>query len=98
MAQINEELVPTTKRSAHERGAEAEAIFTSIGDGAISTDEFGRITRINPIALQLLGYNEKELVGQWFPKVIKAVGIDDKPINLIDRPITKAFLAGKPIS
>jgi PAS domain S-box-containing protein len=87
-----------TKRSAHARGAEAEAIFTSIGDGAISTDEFGRITRINPMALRLLGYKEKELVGQWFPKKIQAVNENDEPYNLIDRPITKAFLIGQAVS
>jgi PAS domain S-box-containing protein len=77
---------------------EAEALFTSIGDGAISTDEFGRITRVNPAAQALLGYKEKELLGEWFPKVVKAVTAEGATINLIDRPITKAFLTGKPIS
>jgi PAS domain S-box-containing protein len=86
------------KLSANEQRAEAEALFTSIGDGAISTDEFGRITRVNPAAQLLLGYTEKELLGEWFPKMIIAVNDADQPINLIDRPITKAFLTGKPIS
>ena len=95
--QLNETHTPS-KRSAPERSAESEAIFTSIGDGAISTDEFGRITRINPVATQLLGFSEKELIGQWFPAKIKAVNNNDQPINLIDRPITKAFLTGKPVS
>ncbi len=86
------------KRTVHEQQAVAEALFTSIGDGAVATDEFGRITRINPVARQLLGYTESELIGTWFPKKIVAVTVDDKPINLIDRPITRAFLTGKPIS
>jgi PAS domain S-box-containing protein len=94
----NDELSPKPKRTAHEQRAEAEALFTSIGDGAISTDEFGRITRVNPAAQQLLGYSEEELIGTWFPKKIVAVTLDDKPINLIDRPITKAFLTGRPVS
>ncbi|HEY5152396.1 MAG TPA: PAS domain-containing sensor histidine kinase [Candidatus Saccharimonadales bacterium] len=89
---------PQAKLTAHEQRAEAEALFTSIGDGAISTDEFGRITRVNPAAQALLGYNEEELIGTWFPKKIVAVDGEDKPVNLIDRPITKAFLTGKPIS
>ena len=76
----------------------AEAMFTSIGDGVISTDDFGRITRVNPIAQQLLGYSRTELVGSWFPKKIIAVNSDDMPVNLIDRPITKAFLTGRPVS
>lgn len=90
--------VKTSIRTQHEQRAEAEAIFTSIGDGALSTDEFGRITRVNPAAQALLGYSEAELLGSWFPKKIMAVNFDDNPVNLIDRPITKAFLTGKPIS
>jgi PAS domain S-box-containing protein len=86
------------KFTVHEQRAEAEALFTSIGDGAISTDEFGRITRVNPAAQQLLGYSEAELLGTWFPKKIMAVTLEDEPINLIDRPITRAFLTGKPVS
>ncbi len=85
-------------RTHHEQQAEAEALFTSIGDGAISTDEFGRITRVNPTAQYLLGYKENELVGTWFPKKVIALNFDDTPVNLIDRPITKAFLTGRPVS
>src|SRR3982750_2197167 len=81
-----------------EQQAEMEALFTSIGDGAISTDEFGKITRVNPKARQILGYRESEMLGEWFPKQIVAVNAQDKTINLIDRPITKAFLTGRTIS
>ncbi len=81
-----------------EQRAEAEALFTSIGDGAISTDAFGRITRINPVAQRILGYREDELLGGWFPKKIIAVTPDDTVVNLIDRPISKAFLTGHSIS
>jgi PAS domain S-box-containing protein len=81
-----------------EQRAEAEALFTSIGEGAISTDEFGRITRINPVAQSILGYKESELLGEWFPKKIVAVTADDIVVNLIDRPISKAFLTGRSIS
>lgn len=89
---------PDPQRTSYEQKAESEAIFTSIGDGAISTDEFGRITRVNPMAAYLLGYDEAELIGSWFPKKIVAMDEDDNVINLIDRPITRAFLTGKPIS
>lgn len=87
-----------TSSSAHEHKAEAEALFNSIGDGAISTDEFGKITRVNPAAEQLLGFAQSELIGKWFPKIIVAVTFDDQQINLLDRPITKAFLLGKPVA
>jgi PAS domain S-box-containing protein len=81
-----------------EQRTEAEAIFMSIGDGAIATDEFGKITRVNPGALRILGYKEADLVGEWFPKKIVAVDSNNVAINLIDRPITKAFLTGRAIS
>jgi len=76
----------------------AEALFTSIGDGAIATDQFGKITRINPTALRILGYAEKEVLGSWFPKKIVALNEHDEAVNLIDRPITKAFLTGKTVT
>lgn len=81
-----------------DHSAESEALFTSMGDGAITTDEFGKITRVNPAAQQILGYEESELVDAWLPKKIIAVSFDDGIINLIDRPITKAFLTGRPVS
>jgi PAS domain S-box-containing protein len=87
-----------TQVTADEQRAQAEAIFSSIGEGAITTDEFGKITRVNPVAQRLLGFTEKELVGKWFPKKIVALNDDNVPISLIERPITKAFLTGNPIS
>lgn len=91
---------PTTalEQSADEQQARAEALFYSIGDGAIATDEFGRITRVNPIARHILGFNKSELIGEWFPKKIVSVSEDDVPVALIDRPITRAFLTGRPIT
>lgn len=94
----SDELVSSSKRTAHEKQAEAESIFSSIGDGAIATDEFGRITRVNPAAQQLLGFSESELIGGWFPTKIVAVHFENTTVNLIDRPITRAFLTGKPIA
>ncbi len=84
--------------TGRERQAETDILFTSIGDGAIATDQFGRITRVNPVALDLLGYRESEMLGEWFPQKVVAVNADDVPFNLIDRPITKAFLTGRPVS
>lgn len=79
--------------------AEAEALFMSMGDGAMTTDEFGRITRANPVALSIFGYKESEIVGKPFISVIAAeTTLDGQPVPLIDRPITQAYLTGKPIA
>jgi PAS domain S-box-containing protein len=96
MPKMDEDTLAAEVRS--KQHYEAEALFTSMGDGAITTDEFGKITRVNPAAEQLLGYQESELIDAWLPKKIIAVSFDDSPVNLIDRPITKTFLTGKPIS
>lgn len=85
------------KLTAEER-ARTEAVFTSIGDGAIATDEFGKITRINPAALKILGFSEAETLGQWFPNVIILVDENGSLVSLIDRPITRAFLTGQTVS
>jgi PAS domain S-box-containing protein len=97
MSQANDSRL-STKRSTTEQRSEAEALFTSMGDGAIATDEFGKITSVNPAAVSMLGFSKEELIGTWFPKRITAVTFDEQPINLIDRPITKAFLTGKPVA
>jgi PAS domain S-box-containing protein len=89
-AEDNNTLTPEDK-------ALAEALFNSIGDGAIATDQYGKITRINPTALRILGYTEREMLGSWFPKKIVAINDHDQAINLIDRPITRAFLTGKTV-
>lgn len=88
-----------TLQSAIEAYAQAEALFSSIGDGAVATDEFGRITRINQAGLDILGgYREKDLLGAWFPKAIPSYYENGQPISLMDRPIARAFLTGKPVT
>lgn len=78
--------------------AKTNALFTSIGEGAIVTDEFGKIKRINSLALEMLGFTEKEVLGQWFPRVIIAQDANGVETSNIDRPISKALLQGKPIN
>lgn len=91
----------TTKpkqEDAKARLAEVDALFNSIGDGALATDEFGKIIRMNPAALAILGYKSKEVLNHWFPSTVVAVDEANEPVPLIDRPITRAFLSGHPIT
>lgn len=78
--------------------AKANALFASIGDGAIATDEAGHIFRVNHTAIQLLGFSEAEVMGAWYQRVLIAEDENGSPINPIDRPITQALLTGSPIS
>jgi len=78
--------------------AESEALFRSIGDGAIATDEFGHITRINPKALNILELTAEETLGHWFPRIIRILKPDGTPLPLIERPIVRMFLTGQAVS
>lgn len=77
--------------------ARLEALFSSIGEGVIATDDKGVVTRINSRALKLLHFKRAEVLGQRFPDKIVAVYENGSTIDAIDRPITKAFLTGLPV-
>jgi PAS domain S-box-containing protein len=84
---------------AEEERARADALFLSIGEGAIATDEQGKISRINQVAMDLFGFeDETEVIGSWFPKLIQAVDDNGAPIEAMDRPIVKAFLRGSSVT
>lgn len=80
-----------------ERGkAESEALFLSIGDGAIVTDGSGNISRINNVALEILGYELKDVIGKWYPGTIIAETENGEKIPYLERPIVRAFMTGEP--
>jgi PAS domain S-box-containing protein len=77
--------------------AEAEALFTSIGEGAFVTDVNGKISRVNPKAVEILGFRADELIGQWFPNIIIGEDEDGRVIPNSRRPIYEIFITGEPI-
>lgn len=98
-AKDNPNLRRPSVTAIEEEQARTDALFRSIGDGVIATDEFGRVTRVNPSALLILGYsNVAEIIGNWYPNVFSIYNLEGAPIPLIDRPISKAFLTGKSVS
>lgn len=85
-------------RALREEKAEADAMFLSIGEGAFVTDSRGMISRINKAALEILGFEEVELMGKWYPGIVIAEDENGNVIHNYDRPITQVFLTGKTIS
>lgn len=81
-----------------EEAARIEALFLSIGDGAIATDAAGRITHINKVALRLLGYRKAEVLNKRFGEKIIAVYDNGQLMESVDRPIARAFQTGKPVT
>jgi PAS domain S-box-containing protein len=78
--------------------AQLEALFASIGEGVIATDEAGNITRINKTALSLLGMHERDVLRKHFLNVIVSVRDNGEPINAFERPIVRAFQTGQTIN
>lgn len=80
------------------QSTEADALFFSIGSGAISTDADGNISRINDAALEVIGRSHEEVIGKWFPDTVIATDIDGEVIQPFERAITRALMSGKSIS
>jgi PAS domain S-box-containing protein len=87
-----------TRETLEQAQARADALFQSIGVGAIATNEDGKIYRINKLALDILGYQRSEVIEKWFPKIVQATDKDGVKVSPINRPMTQAFLTGKPVS
>ncbi|HXH04826.1 MAG TPA: PAS domain-containing sensor histidine kinase [Candidatus Nitrosotenuis sp.] len=75
----------------------SDVLFSSIGEGAVVIDERGHISRVNKIALDILGCKEKDLLGRWYPEAIIAEEANGRIIPNIERPVTEVFLSGKPV-
>jgi PAS domain S-box-containing protein len=88
----------TSSRTMAEAQARADALFFSIGVGAIATDKNGHIYRINDIALKILGYKKEEVIDHWFPEIVKAVDENGFDVSIMKRPIARALLSGTAIS
>ncbi len=95
---------PTKPPAEHLRESPAhdsvrlEALFASIGEGVIATDETGAITRMNQMALDLLGLTRADVMGKHFLSTIISVHDNGHPLDVFERPIVKAFQTGKTIS
>ena len=77
--------------------AESDALFSSIGEGALVTDEQGKVSRINKAALDILGYKTEDILGKWYPTALIAEYENGTTIPNLDRPITKVFMTGKTV-
>lgn len=100
MAKVSPSRRPATgapREAAEHDSARLEALFASIGEGVIATDEAGNITRINQAALHLLHVRRADVLHKHFPSVIVAVHDNGSPVDVFDRPIVKSFQTGKTV-
>ncbi len=87
------------KENLAEASAKEDAILASIGDGIIATDEGGRIVRVNPRLLAILGYREDEVLGKWVVEFLQLLDLKtEKPIPTENQPLLEALTTGEPVS
>ncbi|MEA2645595.1 MAG: hypothetical protein QOE92_678 [Chloroflexota bacterium] len=59
-----------TEEKARETSERSRAVLDNVGDGIITLDEHGVIESSNPSARRILGYFERELVGQQIRMIV----------------------------
>lgn len=75
-----------------------ETTFLSIGDAVVTTDRYGRVLRLNPVAETLTGWTEAEAVGRLSTDVLHLEiegfgGAVPSPVDMCLRERTKVGLA-----
>ncbi|PLX28376.1 hypothetical protein C0581_02505 [Candidatus Parcubacteria bacterium] len=75
--------------------AKDEALLENIGDGIISTNQDGVVTMVNNAALEMLKYDEKDVIEKSVMDVINIVDEKDKPINMAHHPMVLALSTGE---
>lgn len=68
----------------------SETTLNSIGDAVVSTDAEGVVTRVNPVACHLLGWDQSEIIGQplaeYFAIKNSITGqVQDNPVQTVMR-------------
>ncbi len=90
-------LADATEHTAAEK-ARADALFASIGEAVIATDENGKIMKANGSALELFGYEESDFIGKGYLHTVHAHDAEDKPIEPLSRPVMQALQDGKKVN
>lgn len=70
-----------------------EVTLHSIGDGVLVTDTNGRVTRLNPVAEQLMGWSQQEALGRPVEEVFCIVNEHSR--NSVPVPVEQVLSTGK---
>lgn len=85
-----------TKQQADEFNNLNRALVASIGDGLIVVNEYGIIVQVNQPALDMLGYEKDDLVGEWLPRALPSRDKDGNELPTTERPVLKSLVTGHP--
>jgi diguanylate cyclase (GGDEF)-like protein/PAS domain S-box-containing protein len=67
----------------------AKVTLDAIGDGVVTTDIYGNVLSLNPVAQALTGWSQKEAIGQPACKVLKMV--NDQTQEPVANPLIQAL-------
>ncbi|MDR3576073.1 MAG: PAS domain S-box protein [Anaerolineaceae bacterium] len=84
------------EKERREAQEETSTTLYSIGDGVISTDPAGLITRLNPVAERLTGWTEVEAKGKPLAEVFRIINefTRDQVENPVDRVLREGLVVG----
>ncbi|MDQ1331669.1 MAG: domain S-box protein, partial [Thermodesulfobacteriota bacterium] len=78
----------------HERTEELRLLLHSAGEGMFGIDAAGQITFINPVALNLLGFGEDEMIGKDVHSLIHQSHPDGSRYHKEDCPMNATCISG----
>ncbi len=87
--------VEEAKNRAEEARAKNEAIIASVGEGLVFVDAGVKIVLTNKAAQNMLGLQDKDLLGKIWTMVVSPKDKDGKLIPVEKLPVTKALLTGQ---
>ncbi len=91
---FNEMLRRTQQRDAELQNARnsLQTTLSSIGDAVVSTDTVGRVVFANPVALDLLQWPEREMIGQPIEAVFRI--INEFTREAVENPVGRVLREG----
>ena len=73
-----------------------KSVLNSIGDAVITTDVKGRVTGVNPVAEELIGRTESDILGRPLNRVFNIKNA--KTGEIVENPVDKVLAAGKTVA
>lgn len=92
-------MLTVTKEKVESEKAKDEAIFESIGEGMVVTDEKGQILIANKAASEILGCSSAEMIGKvWESDLPKEEDAKSHPLTPENSVINRVLQSGKKVS
>ena len=83
------EAARAAERRAHDRGETLQVTLASIGDGVITTDVYGRVATMNPVAEALTGWTQADAAGQPLATIFHIVNEETRAT--VESPTVRAL-------